>query len=349
MSAPVSPQDDVTCYSRRMTPLIGHSAQLDAFVTAARGDRAHHAWLLAGSRGIGKATFARLAARWVLARAADRTSPGPLDLPPDHPTARLVDAGTHPDFRQLERLWKDAGKPNQRLARNITVEQVRVMQAVLHGRPSMSDARVVVIDSADDLEAGGANALLKSLEEPPAGSTFLLVSHSPGKLLPTIRSRCRTLTFGPLADDQVRAVLEQQRTPAGQIGPLVLAADGSPGRAIAGHALDVAGMDAALERIAATGDPRLSDRSRIASSITGRAGTDRFDLLGARVPRMLARLARCSTGARRIAALDAYSQAQALAASARRLGLEPAVAGTRMMTLLAGLAPVDRSGLGDRQ
>lgn len=332
-----------------MTPLIGHSAQLDAFVTAITGDRPHHAWLLAGSRGVGKATFAQCAARWVLARSADRDAPGPLDLPPDHAAARLVDAGTHPDFRQLERLWKDTGKPNQRLARNITVEQVRAMQVVLHGRPAMSDTRVVVIDSADDLEASGANALLKSLEEPPAGTTFLLISHSLGKLLPTIRSRCRTLTFGSLADDQVRAVLEQQRTPSGQIGPLVLAADGSPGRAISGHALDMAGMDAALERIAESGDPQLTDRSRIASSITGRAGADRFDLLGVRVPRMLARLARRSTGARRMAALDAYSRAQALAASARRLGLEPAVAGTRMMTLLAELAPVDRPGLGDRR
>ena len=329
-------------------PLVGHSAPLDAFQSAFFGDRPHHAWLLAGPRGVGKATFARLAARWVLARAVDPDVPAPLDLPTDHATARLVDAGTHPDFRQLERLWKDVGKPSQRLARNITVEQIRAMQTVLQGRPSMSNARIIVIDSADDLEAGGANALLKSLEEPPPGTVFLLISHRPGGLLPTLRSRCRTLTFGRLDDDEVCAVLHQNRTPAEQIASLARAADGSPGQAMAGHALDLVGLDAALERIAATGDPHLTDRGRIASSITGRAGADRFDLLATRVPRMLARLAWRSAGERQRVALEAYSQAQALAGSARRLGLEPAVAGTRMMTLLAELAPLDRRGLGGR-
>lgn len=330
-----------------MTQIVGHAAQIDAVMSAFAGERPHHAWLLAGPYGIGKATFARSFAGWVLARSADPKASLPFGLPADHPTTRLVDAGSHPDFRELKRLWKDLGKPNQRLARNITVDQVRAMQAVLHGRPTMGDARAVVIDSADDLEAGGANALLKSLEEPPPGSVFVLISHSPGRLSPTLRSRCRTLAFSPLPDDQVRAVLERQPTPVGQVEPLVLAADGSPGRALAGHALDLAGLDAALERIATTGDPRLTDRSRIAATIGGRAGADRFDLLGMRVPRLLARLARRSAGSGRMAALDAYSQAQTLASTARRLGLEPAVAGTRMMNLLADLAPTARPSLGD--
>ena len=323
-----------------MTPLIGHAGPLDAFVAAHRGERPHHAWLLAGPAGIGKATFARTVARWLLARAADGGEGGdPRALSPDHPTARLAAAGSHPDMRWLERLWLDAGKPNQRLARNITVGQVRDMQGVLHGRPSLSDRRVVVIDSADDLETGGANALLKSLEEPPAGAVFLLVSHRPGRLLPTIRSRCRTLPFAPLAEGEVAAVLTALDTPKGQVAPLAAAADGSPGQALAGHALDLAGMDAALERIAATGDPRLTDRQRLAGTVGGRAGADRFDLLASRVPRALRKVARSSTGARQGAALEAYSQAQVLGGSARRLGLDQAVTATRLLTLLADLPP----------
>lgn len=326
-----------------MPPLIGHAPQLDAITAAHSGERPHHAWLLAGPTGVGKALFAHTVARWLLARAADPPVSGPRNLPADHPIARLVDAGTHPDMRQLRRLWKDEGKATQRLARNITVDQVRAMQSVLHGRPSMSDARVVVIDSADDLEAGGANALLKSLEEPPAGAIFLLVSHRPGRLLPTLRSRCRTLAFSPLADSEVADVLSAQNTPAGQVEPLVAAADGSPGQALAGHALDLAGMDAAIERIVATGDPHLTDRARLAGSVGGRAGADRFDLLAARVPRALSWLAKRSSGHRRAAALDAYSQAQTLGGSARRLGLDQAVVATRLLTLLAELPPAEQS------
>ena len=328
-----------------MTPLIGHAEPLERVVAAFTGDRPHHAWLITGPRGVGKAVFAATVSRWLLARAADPAAPLPSELSADHPTARLADAGTHPDLRTLERLWKDVGKTNERLARNITVDQIRAMQSVLQSRPSLSDRRVVTIDSADDLEAGGANALLKSLEEPPPGAVFLLISHAPGRLLPTIRSRCRQLALGPLPDEQVRAVLRAQKVPAEQIDGLVASADGSPGVAIAGHALDLAGLDAALERIARTGDPRLADRQRIARTVGGRAGADRFDLLTQRVPRLIRRIAGQAEGERRGRALDAYSAARSFGGSARRLGLDQSVAATRLMGWLAELAP----GGGQRQ
>ena len=127
--------------------------------------RLHHAWLLAGPEGIGKALFADKAALRVLAQGAGPPVDAPgLDVPDDHPAARLVAAGSHPDLMRLERLTKDGGTE---LARSITVDQVRGLQRLFATTASMSPWRAVVIDAIDDLERNGANALLKNLEEPP--------------------------------------------------------------------------------------------------------------------------------------------------------------------------------------
>src|SRR3546814_10670046 len=104
------------------------------------------------------------------------------DLPADNPTRALIAAGSHPDFRLLQRLPKDADKPGENLARSITIAQVRTLQAMFATTPSMTPRRVVLIAAVDDLERGGANALLKSLEEPPAGTDFLPVSPQPGRV-----------------------------------------------------------------------------------------------------------------------------------------------------------------------
>src|SRR3546814_5355196 len=114
------------------------------------------------------------------------------------PYTTLFRSGNQPEILTLERLPKDKGKD---LARNITIDQVRGMIRRLHLSLSLGHWRVIVVDAVDDLETDGANALLKTLEEPPARTLFLLVSHSPGRLLPTIRSRCRTLRFQPVDRD----------------------------------------------------------------------------------------------------------------------------------------------------
>ena len=138
-------------------------------------------------QGVGKALFADLAAQRVLAEAAQPEGLGEgLIVPETHPTAHLIDAGSHPDLRRLSRLPRDR-KPDE-LARNITVDQIRGIQSLFATTPSMSDWRAVVIDAIDALERPAANALLKNLEEPPAKCVFLLVCHSPGRILPTIRS-----------------------------------------------------------------------------------------------------------------------------------------------------------------
>ena len=191
-----------------MTPIIGNTAAQSAFMAAMRGGSLHHAWLIAGPQGVGKASFARAAAMRMLADAADPDSGSTgLEVPEGNRTRSLMEAGSHPDFRVLARLPKDPDKPDQDLARSITIAQVRTLQPLFATTPSMSPRRVVVIDAIDDLERGGANALLKNLEEPPAGTIFLLVSHAPGRLLPTIRSRCRLLRFEALSDDEVGDML----------------------------------------------------------------------------------------------------------------------------------------------
>ena len=166
-----------------MTPLYGHDAAVAAFRAGLDSGRLHHGWLIAGPQGVGKATFAAKAALRVLAAGQGRVDAPGLDVPDDHPAAKLVAAGSHPDLMKLERLVKDNGD----LARSISVDQVRGLQRLFATTASMSPWRVVIIDAIDDLERAAANALLKNLEEPPPHSLFLLVSHAPERLLPTIR------------------------------------------------------------------------------------------------------------------------------------------------------------------
>lgn len=154
-----------------MSPLFGHGEAIAAFRAALDSGRLHHAWLLAGPEGVGKAVFADKAALRVLAEGAGMTAGAPgLDVPDDHPVAHLAAAGSHPDLMRLERLVKEGGTE---LARSITIDQVRGLQRLFATTPSLSPWRAVVIDALDDLERNAANALLKNLEEPPPHTVFL--------------------------------------------------------------------------------------------------------------------------------------------------------------------------------
>ena len=197
-----------------------------------------------------------------------------LETPADHPIARLLAAGSHPDFRWLERLEKPTGG----LARNISVDQVRSLGDLLAVTPSMSPWRAIVIDSADDLEASAANALLKMLEEPPANTLFFLVSHAPGRLLPTIRSRCRRLDFGRIADDAMTSLLSRSlpnENPS-RIAELVQFANGSIGRALAIAELDLAPLEGEALTILRQGDPDNARRSKLAAALGPKAAAERY-------------------------------------------------------------------------
>ena len=317
--------------------IVGHDAAIDQWLEAWRSGRLHHAWLVAGPRGIGKASVARAAALRVLAEAAGPPPimPG-LEVEPDHPTARLVAAGSHPDYRLLERLERPTGG----LARNISVDQVRGVADLLAVTPSMSPWRAIVIDSADDLEASAANALLKMLEEPPARTVFLLVSHAPGRLLPTIRSRCRRLDLDPLLGDAMTSLLSHwfpDKTREDRERLKILAA-GSPGRALDAANLDLAPLEQAAKAIIGDGDPLNARRSALASELAGKAAAERYAAFLSMVPTLIAREAKGASGQQRRAALDAYERARETAAIAPRLSLDPAATVFQLGGLLASLA-----------
>jgi len=252
-----------------VTGLVGHEDAWREWRAAAIGGRMHHGWLLTGARGMGKASFALAAAAELVAE------PGvPQPAPEQHPDIILLQRlpATTEDEKK-----RDDGKPFA-TKRNINVDQVRAMQRRLTTRPTLGSHRVIIFDCADDLEKSAVNALLKSLEEPPVGTMFLLVSHRPGGLLPTVRSRCRTLRFAPLADDQVARIVAAER-PAGSAEAAraaVAAAHGSPGAALEFIDNDLAAIRRELLGIVEQGDADFAQRGALASAIGARPDRERL-------------------------------------------------------------------------
>lgn len=230
--------------------LVGQDAAENAFLQAWESGRLAHAWLLTGPKGIGKATLAFRIARFVLAGGGESSGGGlfgdaapstSLGMAPDHPVFRRISSGGHADFKLIERGWAD-DKQSKRKS-EITVDDVRDVGAFMSLTAAEGGWRVVVVDAADEMNRNSANAILKVLEEPPKHALMLLVGHSPGRLLPTIRSRCRRLTLPPLSRDTVIDLLRQHHPdmPADALQGLAALADGSIGRALALH--EQGGMD----------------------------------------------------------------------------------------------------------
>jgi DNA polymerase-3 subunit delta' len=254
--------------------LDGIEAQAEAFEAALARGRLHHAWLLTGPEGSGKASFAYRVARRLLG-AAPTAGYGPLGSSPDDPVSRMVAARSHPDLLVLERLGED-GKQR----RNIPVEEARRLPDFFAKSPSAAPYRVAIIDAADDLNVNAANAVLKTLEEPPPRGVLLLVGHAPGRLLPTIRSRCRTLAFAPWSATRLAEFLvEREGLDADDADRLAAMAQGAPGRALSLHASGALEIDAAAgEVIAQLAAPDEARLVAIADSFRGGEGGERFAL-----------------------------------------------------------------------
>lgn len=205
------------------THMVGHNEARQAFSRALADDRLHHAWLLAGPRGIGKATLALRLAAQVLA--------GTPDLPPpEHAIHSQMRRGGHPNLLYLSRTWD---QKNKRFRTQLVVDDVRRINGLFAMTAGQGRRRVCIVDAADDMNPSAANAILKTLEEPPRDALFLLVSHSPGRLLPTIRSRCRVLPMHPLGDAEVGTVVDHLGLGTNQkdLAAAVRLSEGSPRRA----------------------------------------------------------------------------------------------------------------------
>jgi DNA polymerase III subunit delta' len=208
--------------------LLGHAEAEATILDAIRAGRVHHAWLITGPEGVGKATLAFRFARRLL---AGRPLVESLALDPGDPVFRRVAAGSHADLLTVERVVNDK---TGRMQTQIVVDRVREINGFMSLTPAEGGWRVVVVDGAETLNLASTNALLKILEEPPARAILLLVCAAPGRLLPTIRSRCRRLRLTPLADAPMGQLLTQYlpQLTADERGRLITLAEGSPGRAM---------------------------------------------------------------------------------------------------------------------
>jgi len=291
-------------HPRETRAVHGHAAQEAAFLQAFTSGRLHHAWMLTGPKGVGKATLAWRLARFLLAApeadgglfaAPPQTS---LDVPADHPVARRMMQLAEPRNFLLRR------GPNEKetaLSQIISVDEVRKMKSFFTLSAADGGRRTAIIDSVDEMNSAAANALLKLLEEPPANVTLFLISHRPAQLLPTIRSRCRELRLGPLGPADLAVALEAA---GGSVAPaeataLAELSAGSVGEAFRMTNLDGLSLYTALTQLFAT-LPRL-DRPQalaLAELVAARGAAETFDLLVTLIDVFLSRLARLGvTGA----------------------------------------------------
>jgi DNA polymerase-3 subunit delta' len=258
---------------RETSGLLGQEAAERAFREAIGAGRLHHAWLLGGPKGIGKATLAFRVARHLLAGGDRAGLPETLDLPAGHPVARQVAGLSHPNLVLLRRQKAPGAKtvPTQ-----IGVDAARRALHLFAETSADSGYRICIVDCADELNLASANALLKVIEEPPPRSLFLIVSHAPGRLLPTIRSRCRRLALKPLTVEEVARVLRglgpaQAGAPPALIERAASLSEGSVARALDLLDPDTIGVVDEVEALLDQGDrPDWRRALRLAERLAGR-------------------------------------------------------------------------------
>jgi DNA polymerase-3 subunit delta' len=281
----------------RMTKaLVGYEETERVLGEALQSGRMHHAWLLTGPAGIGKATLAYRFARAALARPDERGMFGDsLDIDPQTATARQVAALSHPGLLVIRRAYDQKAK---RFAATISVDDVRRLKSFLAHSTSEDGWRVVIVDSADEMNANAANALLKSLEEPPPRTVFLIISSAPGRLLATIRSRCRVLTIAPLASAPLRRAVTLALEEAGKPIPspsdwelLETIAGGSVRRALALLENSGLALQSRIDKILAA-LPKLDGRAAhtLADELQSVQQEQKFLLFGELLQETIARL-----------------------------------------------------------
>lgn len=217
--------------ANELGPVVGHSAAKTDFLAAVRSGKLHHGWLLRGPRGVGKA---RLALQFAMHLLGSRD--GDLSANAETHIGRLIAAGSHPDLRIVRRPIDDKGKQKS----EIPVDSVRELGEFFSLRPALGGWRVAIVDAVDELNRFGANAILKTLEEPPQRAVLFLISHGEQLLLPTVRSRCRVLRCGPLSEHETLSALAMSGVTGARAEEVAKLAPGRPGRGIALEGADSA-------------------------------------------------------------------------------------------------------------
>jgi DNA polymerase-3 subunit delta' len=284
----------------------------------------HHGWMLAGKAGLGKLDFARAAARELVEEAG-------IPQPEEHPDILEVTYGPKDDKEERKR---QNGKPFE-LSRIIRVREIRQMQQRLTTRPTLGKRRAIIIHPADDMNKEAANALLKSLEEPPQGTFFILVTHRPSRLLPTIRSRCRVLRFQTLSEGQLSDMLASEGHAP---DPAALhAAAGSYGAAVRFMDEDLVPVARMIDGLLTAGDPGFGARAELSRLIGTRAPQARvqavFDLAQGITAE---RAKRAESPATRAAMIEAHTQLVTLAAQAPSHNFDAGLLTLEIGSLLVG-------------
>ncbi len=285
-------------HPRDTARLIGQPGAEQDFLTAFTSGRMHHAWLIIGPKGTGKATLAYRIARFLLSTPPQTDDglfgapppPTSLDVPIDHPVCARMRAGSEPGLRVITRSLNEK---TGRYRDEIVVDDIRKLSEFFHLSRTDGGQRVVIVDSADEMNTSAANALLKMLEEPPADTVLLLLSHQPSRLLPTIRSRCRTLRLAPLSPQDMTDALAEAGVQDTLPDALTELSGGSVGAAL--RLMQLSGLEIYAELVGLLGTLPNLDRTRalkLAEAAAQRGASDKLDLLIELLDVALSRLAR---------------------------------------------------------
>jgi len=336
-----------------MTSLVGHDNAEKIFLQSLQQGNLHHGWILAGPKGLGKSKFAVRAAQILLnidagEGAGDANFYTPVK---EHVTSMML-AGSHPDYRFLRRgpkTDKDAKKAAEEgmdalndteLKRSIDIAQIRDLQPLFQSQSSMSKYRVVIIDAIDDIERSAANALLKSLEEPPKHTIFFLISHMPDRLLPTIRSRCQIIRFAPLNPEEMRQALLQHddQMDAATMESLIEAGQGSPGQALLLETAKLSELMMLCQELMAEGDPDNAKRSELVKVLSPKAESPRYQAFLKHLPQTVAHYVRGLPQQGHLSAIDLWQQISTLAGQAQPKSLDNKAVIFQLGSLMARLS-----------
>ncbi len=284
--------------------LFGHEPEQMALAAAYASGKLHHGLIFSGPQGIGKATLAFRFARHILSHPDPAGAPPALgDADPASSLFRLVAHGGHPSILYLTRPVNERTKAFKSA---VTVDEIRKVGRFLSMTAHDGGYRIVIVDPADDMNASAANALLKSLEEPPVRTLFILISHAAGGLLPTIRSRCQVVRFQALGDKALSSALSHLglSLPAQTLPQLLERASGSVREAILLSQYGGLEISTEIERLVDEPNFDTAGAWRLADAVSGRDQAMQFAIFNRRVLDLVGARASAAAGRGQLAAAE---------------------------------------------